>query len=292
MRRKLAVVSCQLSVAAILAIGPYAATATRADDPPPEKQPTTDNNPQTPQNLAALLLGNLTPDHMKQLGQMLEQDWKDRPEWGDMAVAVLKAESMRIGMGWWRPSVKRYDWDWLRGHFDADGDGKVIADELPTELHQSIKCLDRMDRDLDGQLTAADFDYASQPMMTPAAMQARMADMVFYKLDADSNGRISKDEIAEFFAHADRDKLDFLTPEDVKVALDDPEMRKPARQEQPPAAEMLRMFLTGQLGTFEAGPNYGDAAPDFTLPTLDGKETVTLSSRRGKPVVLIFGSFT
>jgi peroxiredoxin len=37
----------------------------------------------------------------------------------------------------------------------------------------------------------------------------------------------------------------------------------------------------------------GDPAPDFTLPTLDRKETVTLSSLRGeRPVVLVFGSYT
>jgi hypothetical protein len=37
----------------------------------------------------------------------------------------------------------------------------------------------------------------------------------------------------------------------------------------------------------------GDPAPDFTLPTADGKDTVTLSAFRGKrPVVLIFASYT
>jgi hypothetical protein len=37
----------------------------------------------------------------------------------------------------------------------------------------------------------------------------------------------------------------------------------------------------------------GDPAPDFSLPTLDHKATVTLSSFRGsKPVVLVFGSYT
>ena len=37
----------------------------------------------------------------------------------------------------------------------------------------------------------------------------------------------------------------------------------------------------------------GDPAPDFTLPDPTGKDTVTLSSFRGKkPVVLIFGSYT
>jgi hypothetical protein len=37
----------------------------------------------------------------------------------------------------------------------------------------------------------------------------------------------------------------------------------------------------------------GDAAPDFTLPTLDKSAQVELASFRGqKPVVLIFGSYT
>jgi peroxiredoxin len=37
----------------------------------------------------------------------------------------------------------------------------------------------------------------------------------------------------------------------------------------------------------------GDLTPDFTLPTLDHKSRVQLSSFRGsRPVVLVFGSYT
>lgn len=37
----------------------------------------------------------------------------------------------------------------------------------------------------------------------------------------------------------------------------------------------------------------GDAAPDFTLASVDGKTHVRLSEHRGvRPVVLIFGSYT
>lgn len=37
----------------------------------------------------------------------------------------------------------------------------------------------------------------------------------------------------------------------------------------------------------------GDAAPDFTLPVLNGEGTVTLSQEyRHQPVVLVFGSYT
>jgi len=40
-------------------------------------------------------------------------------------------------------------------------------------------------------------------------------------------------------------------------------------------------------------PKVGEAAPDFSLLTLDGKQTVKLSQHKGdKPVVLVFGSFT
>jgi hypothetical protein len=50
-----------------------------------------------------------------------------------------------------------------------------------------------------------------------------------------------------------------------------------------------RMWLWARTGSLAPG----DAAPDFTLPTLDHRERVTLSSHRGRrPVVLVFGSYT
>ncbi len=43
----------------------------------------------------------------------------------------------------------------------------------------------------------------------------------------------------------------------------------------------------------ESAPTVGDEAPDFELPVLDGKGvTMRLSELRGKPVALIFGSYT
>ena len=43
----------------------------------------------------------------------------------------------------------------------------------------------------------------------------------------------------------------------------------------------------------ESAPAVGDEAPEFELPVLDGKgATVRLSELRGKPVALIFGSYT
>ena len=43
----------------------------------------------------------------------------------------------------------------------------------------------------------------------------------------------------------------------------------------------------------ESAPAVGDEAPEFELPVLDGKgATVRLSELRGRPVALIFGSYT
>jgi hypothetical protein len=50
------------------------------------------------------------------------------------------------------------------------------------------------------------------------------------------------------------------------------------------------LWLRARAGTL----GVGDRAPDFTLATLDKTATVQLSSltAQGKPVVLIFGSYT
>lgn len=50
-----------------------------------------------------------------------------------------------------------------------------------------------------------------------------------------------------------------------------------------------QLWLLARAGHLQVG----DTAPDFSLPTADGKARVRLSSFRGhKPVVLVFGSYT
>jgi hypothetical protein len=49
------------------------------------------------------------------------------------------------------------------------------------------------------------------------------------------------------------------------------------------------LWLNARKGVLDPGA----LAPDFSLPTLDRKETVRLSSFRGsRPVALVFGSYT
>ena len=42
----------------------------------------------------------------------------------------------------------------------------------------------------------------------------------------------------------------------------------------------------------DGGPMPGDLAPDFTLNTKDGTQSITLSEQVGRPTVLIFASYT
>lgn len=277
---------------------------------PESVSPTNDvveRKPEVPRSEYALtkeLLGNLSPEHMKKLGEMLEQDWKDRPEWGEMAVAILKNDFMRPGTGWWKPSSKRYDWKWLSERCDKNQDGKIERDEFPSDVAKSSQLFERLDRDNDGVLVPADFDYSesAQPaMQNAAAMKDMMSHQLFRRLDQDSNGRVTLQELTEFFRSADQEQLQFLTPEDLRFAIDDPPARKRAVTVDDETAAVgpstpaaaLRMFLRGELGWLSSGPQLGDIAPDFTLPTHDGTTSVTLSDSFGKrPVVLVFGSFT
>ena len=57
--------------------------------------------------------------------------------------------------------------------------------------------------------------------------------------------------------------------------------------------KIRRKLMKRQKRLDQLAPQAGDMAPDFTLQTIAGTETLTLSDFRGqKPVALIFGSYT
>lgn len=71
-----------------------------------------------------------------------------------------------------------------------------------------------------------------------------------------------------------------------------PEQFGQAMKHVPGPAFMLIPFETlwnrARAGTLETG----ESAPDFMLSTVDHKQRITLSQLNGRPVVLVFGSYT
>jgi hypothetical protein len=205
----------------------------------------------------------------------------------EMAWAIARGSQLGPGEGWFHPGQSRYGWDWLAAHYDSNRDGKITADELggPSGVFE------RLDRNHDGVVTADDFDWSDK---SPYVRQVGQVGQWFRMVDGNSNGKISPEEWEAFFKRLAQDK-GYVTPEDMHRALFPPPPSRTASKEPmgPSPALLLKGLVSGEIGSVFAGPQVGQEAPDFTLPTEDGSQQYSLSRWRGKkPVVLIFGSFT
>ena len=66
-----------------------------------------------------------------------------------------------------------------------------------------------------------------------------------------------------------------------------------ARMDRAPVEKRPKDWEQTKTLMARSAPEVGQPAPDFSLPTLDGAESVTRSAHQaGRPLVLIFGSFT
>jgi hypothetical protein len=210
------------------------------------------------------------------------------PEIVEMVTALAHGSGMGPGEGWFHGSQSRFGWDWLAARHDVPRVGKISREAF----RGPAAWFDRLDRNRDGILTAADFD----PPDPITLAQERIAGFWFRMIDADSNGRISPKEWQALFERAAKGK-GYLTAEDLRDAFP---LAPPPRPPGPPPKDdgpsplaLILGLLSGELGSVCEGPKVGQRAPDFTLPTQDGDRTIRLSQYRGKkPVVLIFGSFT
>lgn len=207
----------------------------------------------------------------------------------EMIRAIATGSQMGPGEGWFHPSQSRYDWKWLAARHEIDAKGTIAKKDFrgPAEL------FDRLDRNHDGVLSAEDFDWSDS---SPHLRGTNMAGQWFRMIDTNANGRISREEWDAFFTKAARNK-DHLTPDDLQQALG---LLAPSKAPANPSAAgmpspwlLIGGVFSGELGSICEGPKLGQKAPDFTLKTQQGDQTIRLSDRLGKkPVVLIFGSFT
>lgn len=210
-----------------------------------------------------------------------------------MLATILKGGSMGGGDGWFRPGQSRYSWSWLAARHGVNEDGRISRNAW----RGSAEMFDRLDRNHDGALSAADFDWSDN---SAASREERVYKQWFAKIDGDTNGRISRKEWDGLFERLAAGK-GYLTAEDLRQAFPLPGSAsgkgagKKAGQQPPPDFQqiLLKGFFTSEIGSPFPGPRIDEPAPDFTLATHDGKQKITLSDFRGKkPVVLVFGSFT
>lgn len=249
------------------------------------------------------------PPHMPEVAEMF---WSITTSGADMSP----------GSGWFHPGQTRYGWAWLSDRLDADHDGAIT----PEESRLAPERFGRLDRDGNGSIRADDLDWSPRSPYQQRFMANRQR---FGRLDADSNGKLTREEFQALFNRA-ADGKDYLTPDDLAAlfaaaqqapgaggrAARGPAAAQEVEESPPPARGLLGLarrpydwlfgapegaptrwvlykgLFTGEIGSPFEGPVVGQAAPDFLLPTQDGTESYRLSALRGRPVVLIFGSFT
>ncbi len=215
----------------------------------------------------------------------LKSSFPDDSEPMAMLKHILAGSRLSGGDGWFKLAVpqSRFDWANVRAAYDTDGDDRVSSKELSVSQSDFI----RVDRDGDGSVTAADFDWSENANLRSPGH------MLFMQADHDANGKVTADEFAELFKTLDGGEQGFLSLDEVRESLQPRLADSPERRADRPNRSTLIMGLKRQeIGSLQPGPSLDEPAPDFTLKSLAGDE-VTLSQEVGdKPIVLIFGNFT
>jgi hypothetical protein len=218
------------------------------------------------------------------VARALAESWPERPEWVDMLADILQGSQLGPNDGWFRTAVAqtRFDWKATAERFDRNRDGRIAREEFPG----SDPDFAQLDRDHDRALTAVDFDFS------PHALTPSVGSVLFSRCDRDGNGKVTREELDQFFQACDSGGQGFLSLSDLQEAFNTPP--RPVVPSSGPSKETLvRGLFRQEIGSLQPGPALNETAADFTLRTVSGREEVTLSKLIGpKPVVLVFGNFT
>lgn len=242
-----------------------------------------------------VVLPKLDPDRLSdpkeaaKAVEMLEKEFPaPQPEAVRMLVAILKGSQLNGTDGWFGPAESRYTWAWLADRNGVDPKAKNGA-ITAKEFRGSAALFDALDRDGDGKVTPFDLDWSDR---NPYVQQANMLTRLFRRLDGSGDGRLTREELDELFKRV-ADGKEHFTADDFRRAM---LPRGPAGfspGDGPSVPTLVRGLYGNEIGSMQEGPKVGAEAPDFTLKSPDGKETVRLSKLTGKrPVVLVFGNFT
>ncbi len=207
------------------------------------------------------------------------------PEAVRMLIAIARGARLAPGEGWFGPCQTRYTWSWLARLHGATEDGIPLKKfRGPTSLFR------RLDRDQDGRITPDDLDWSERH---PYVQMAARVDLLFARVNAKGDGKITLDEWQNLFKYAAGGK-DHLTRQDLRdVLLAAPPSMEFAPVDGQSKAMLVRGLFAGEIGSLNEGPAVDQPAPNFTLNTPDGKQTVELARLVGpRPIVLVLGNFT
>jgi hypothetical protein len=216
------------------------------------------------------------------------EDRPDTPEWLAMLADILQGSQLGPNDGWFRRAVAqtRYGWKESLDRWDGNGDGHISSDEFPGDAAD----FRRLDRNGNGVLDEEDFDWSSHALSYNPGM------VLYYMLDRDGNGKVTRDECLAWFDAMDREQRGFLSQEELRELFAQMERggnRNAAPNEGPSKATLIKGLFQQEIGSLQPGPDLETRAPDFTLRTAAGDGEITLSQLVGeKPVVLIFGNIT
>ena len=121
----------------------------------------------------------------------------------------------------------------------------------------------------------------------PAAAFGPAQDGLFRLLDTNGDDRLSKEELEAapaLLLKLDKNEDGVLSREELTS------IRPAGNAPRGRPGEVITPAAKGERHQDQL--QVGDVAPDFTLPAAKGKRDVTLSSFQGRPVVLVFGSYT
>ena len=255
--------------------------------------------------------------------QAPELTWLDRvgphlPEWLAMTAEILSGGQLQPGKGWFRrgQALTRFPWPAVAARLDRNHDNSIARDEFPGPDAD----FRRLDRDGSQALTKSDFDF---PRNALAKSRSRM---IMSFADRNHDGKVKGGEYSQTIFLATRDQitrhahfadaipdiekayeasvkegLPFLSAADFRATVDQAAQARDhmvipnpdSDFEVAPPATLLRALVRREIGAPGAGPSLDAQAPDFTLPTDDGRGRVTLTRLLGqRPVVLIFASYT
>ena len=230
---------------------------------------------------------SVSPELVKVPVDEIERAYEGRtaPEAIRMYLAIVKGSRMGAGEGWFGPGQSRYDWAWLAKRHGIDSPEGIPSNKFLG----SPASFARLDRNRDGRITAEDLDWTERNSWV---QQSYLVNRLFRKIDPNGDGKMTREEWMKFFETAAHGKNE-VTSEDLRDAWLGGMSAGFLTGDAPTPELLLNGLFTGEVGSLQEGPHVDESAPDFTLKTHDGKQTIQLSKIIGsKPIVLVFGNFT